>query len=43
MDEFLLIMRHEDGSKIASPEQMQRMDETNYGLDRRDSSTKLNL
>jgi hypothetical protein len=23
MDEFLLIMRHEDGSKIASPEQMQ--------------------
>ncbi|MEO5583235.1 MAG: YciI family protein [Saprospiraceae bacterium] len=24
MDEFLLIMRHEDGSKIASPEQMQQ-------------------
>jgi hypothetical protein len=24
MDEYLLIMRHEDGSKIASPEQMQR-------------------
>lgn len=23
MDEFLLIMRHEDGGKIASPEQMQ--------------------
>lgn len=23
MDEFLLIMRHEDGSKIASPEQME--------------------
>ncbi len=23
MDEFVLIMRHEDGSKIASPEQMQ--------------------
>jgi hypothetical protein len=23
MDEFLLIMRHQDGSKIASPEQMQ--------------------
>ncbi len=23
MDEYLLIMRHEDGSKIASPEQMQ--------------------
>ena len=23
MDEFLLIMRHEDGTKIASPEQMQ--------------------
>lgn len=23
MDEFLLIFRHEDGSKIASPEQMQ--------------------
>lgn len=23
MDEFLLIMRHEDGKKIASPEQMQ--------------------
>ncbi len=23
MEEFLLIMRHEDGSKIASPEQMQ--------------------
>jgi hypothetical protein len=24
MDEYLLIMRHEDGSKIASPEQMQK-------------------
>lgn len=24
MDEFLLIMRHEDGGKIASPEQMQQ-------------------
>lgn len=24
MDEFLLIFRHEDGSKIASPEQMQQ-------------------
>lgn len=24
MDEYLLIMRHEDGSKIASPEQMQQ-------------------
>jgi len=23
MDEYLLIMRHEDGSKVASPEQMQ--------------------
>ena len=23
MDEFILIMRHQDGSKIASPEQMQ--------------------
>jgi hypothetical protein len=23
MDEFMLILRHEDGSKIASPEQMQ--------------------
>ena len=23
MDEFMLIMRHEDGAKIASPEQMQ--------------------
>ena len=23
MDEYMLIMRHEDGSKIASPEQMQ--------------------
>ncbi|MCB0664315.1 MAG: transcription initiation protein [Saprospiraceae bacterium] len=23
MDEFLLIMRHEDGGKVASPEQMQ--------------------
>ena len=23
MDEFILIFRHEDGSKIASPEQMQ--------------------
>jgi hypothetical protein len=23
MDEFVLIMRHEDGSKVASPEQMQ--------------------
>jgi hypothetical protein len=24
MDEYLLIMRHEDGSKIASPDQMQK-------------------
>lgn len=24
MDEFVLILRHEDGSKIASPEQMQQ-------------------
>lgn len=29
MDEYALIMRHQDGSKIASPEQMQIwMDQT---------------
>ena len=34
MDEYLLIMRHEDGGKIALTGANATMDETDYGLDR---------
>lgn len=42
MDEFLLIFRHEDGSKAASPEQIQDwMEQTMKWLDDIDSQGKL--
>ncbi len=33
MDEFILIFRHEDGLKVASPEQIQVWMKTNERLD----------